>query len=417
MITRQQTVAVIGLGYIGLPTATLLASSGFTVSGVDINPAVVETINAGKVHIEEKDLDGLLHKVLTGGTFRAFTEVPQADYFLIAVPTPLDADHKPNLDFVLSAARAIAPKLQKNNCVILESTSPVGTTEKVARLIRDLRPDLCVPVSGNDQEADIAVTYCPERVLPGKIIRELVSNDRVIGGMTPACAKVAAQFYRLFVKGECLETSARTAEMVKLAENSFRDVNIAFANELSLVADTLEIDIWEVLRLANRHPRVSILKPGPGVGGHCIAVDPWFLVAGAPEAARLVRTAREVNTHKSRHVFERLDNLLCTMPDRKMAVLGLAFKPDIDDFRESPALEIASDLARLHGVRMMMVEPFADTLPEPLAGSGATLCDLEEAVREAEIIAILVDHTAFGGLTRQMLSGKIVYDSRGMLSK
>lgn len=417
MHSETQTVAVIGLGYIGLPTAALLASCGYEVRGVDTNPEVVETINAGKVHIEEKDLDGLVHKVVTAGSFRAFTQVPAADIFLIAVPTPLDEARNPVLDFVDSAARAIAPMLQTGNCIVLESTSPVGTTEAVAQTIRDLRPDLTIPSPDCTGSADIAIAYCPERVLPGKIIRELISNDRVIGGITPDCAKVAAKFYRSFVKGVCLETTARTAEMVKLAENSFRDVNIAFANELSLIAESLNIDIWEVLRLANRHPRVSILKPGPGVGGHCIAVDPWFLVAGAPEAARLIRTGREVNTHKSTHVFTTLDRMLRTNPEKKAAILGLAFKPDIDDFRESPSLEITEQLSAHHGERLLVVEPFTEHLPPSLFQSGARLCELDEAVSAADIIAILVDHSAFGGLTRSMLSDKIVYDTRGMLSQ
>jgi UDP-N-acetyl-D-mannosaminuronic acid dehydrogenase len=410
-------VAVIGLGYIGLPTAALLASFGWGVCGVDVSQKVVDTVNAGGVHIEERDLDKLVHDAITAQTLVASTEVPTASFYMIAVPTPLGPDNAPDISYVEAAARAIAPKILPGACVIVESTSPVGTTERVAQIIAQLRPDLIVPHDGCTDEADIALAYCPERVLPGRIVNELVHNDRVIGGVTPACAERAAVLYTSFVKGDCFYTTARIAETVKLVENSFRDVNIAFANELSMIADVIGVDVWDVIRLANRHPRVNILQPGPGVGGHCIAVDPWFLVAGAPQAARLVRTAREVNDHKAVHTENRIRALLGAAPDGKVALLGLAFKPDIDDFRESPALEIAEALSHTHGNRILVVEPFADQLPKALADTGAELVTLDAGLRQAEIVVVLVDHTAFRHLTPHELAGKLVFDTRGMLRR
>ncbi|MFO6448146.1 UDP-N-acetyl-D-mannosamine dehydrogenase [Erythrobacter sp. NE805] len=410
-------VAVIGLGYIGLPTAALLASYGWSVCGVDVSQRVVDTVNAGGVHIEERDLDTLVQQAIAAQTLVASCEVPTASFYMIAVPTPLGTGNTPDISFVEAAARAIAPKILPGACVIVESTSPVGTTERVAAIIAEARPDLVVPRDGGTEEADIALAYCPERVLPGRIVNELVHNDRVIGGVTPACAERAAVLYTSFVKGDCLYTTARVAETVKLVENSFRDVNIAFANELSMIADTIGVDVWDVIRLANRHPRVNILQPGPGVGGHCIAVDPWFLVAGAPQAARLVRTAREVNDHKAHYTEERIRALLSAAPEGKVALLGLAFKPDIDDFRESPALEIAEALARTHGERILVVEPFTEDLPTALAGTGASLATLDAGLRQAEIVVVLVDHTAFRHLSPQDLAGKLVFDTRGMLRR
>ena len=410
-------VAVIGLGYIGLPTAALLASYGWSVCGVDVSQTVVDTVNAGHVHIEERDLDVLVRDAVASKTLVAATEVPTANFFMIAVPTPLGENKAPDISYVEAAARAIAPKILPGACVIIESTSPVGTTERVAEIIAQARPDLAIPCEGGTDEADIALAYCPERVLPGRIVNELVHNDRVIGGVTAACAERAAVLYTSFVKGDCLYTTARVAETVKLVENSFRDVNIAFANELSMIADKIGVDVWNVIRLANRHPRVNILQPGPGVGGHCIAVDPWFLVAGAPEAARLVRTAREVNDHKAVHTEGRIRALLDAAPQGKVALLGLAFKPDIDDFRESPALEIAAALARTHGERIVLVEPFAVDLPACFAGTGAVLETLDAALRQAEILVVLVDHTAFKHLSAEDLAEKLVFDTRGMLRR
>lgn len=410
----QFDVAMIGLGYIGLPTAAVIARSGLKVRGVDINQSAVETINSGGVHIEEKDLDALVHDVVERGLLSASTEAPEADTYLIAVPTPFKGDHEPDISYVLSALEMIAPKVQPGNCVILESTSPVGTTKKIAARLAELRPDLKVPGHCDDAAHDVHLAYCPERVLPGHIIAELVSNDRVIGGLTPACSERAAGFYRQFVEGDCLPTTAGAAEMVKLSENSFRDVNIAFANELSLIAEEMDIDVWEVIRLANRHPRVNILQPGPGVGGHCIAVDPWFLVAGSPDKARLIRTAREVNDGKAVHVAERLKGMMDARADTKLALLGLAFKPNIDDFRESPALEIAEELAGDYGERLLVVEPYTQELPGKLAGSGAALVSLEDAMAQAELVAVLVDHDAFKNAPKSIKEGKVVYDTRGM---
>ena len=407
-------VAMIGLGYIGLPTAAVVARSGLSVCGVDVRPDVVDTINAAGVHIEEKDLDALVKDVVGRGLLCASTEAPEAGVYVIAVPTPFKDGHEPDLSYVMSALELIAPKVRPGNCIILESTSPVGTTKQMAKRLAELRPDLAVPTVSSGDAHDVHIAYCPERVLPGRIIEELVSNDRVIGGLTVACAERAAAFYQRFVEGGCLTTTAGTAEMVKLSENSFRDVNIAFANELSLIAEEMEIDVWEVIRLANRHPRVSILQPGPGVGGHCIAVDPWFLVAGSPQHSRLIKTAREVNDGKSVHVAERLKGMLDARPDAKLALLGLAFKPNIDDFRESPALHIAEALVADYADRLIVVEPFTRELPGKLAGTDARLATLAEAMAEAELVAVLVDHSQFRNAPRSLTRGKTVYDTRGM---
>ncbi len=415
--TPDFQVAVIGLGYIGLPTAAVLASYGWDVCGVDVSENVVETVNGGGVHIEERDLDRLVSEAIEKGKLTASLDVPTAHFYMIAVPTPLTDENLPDISYVERAARAIAPNILPGACVIVESTSPVGTTEKVAQIIAELRPDLAVPVYGEQRGGDIALAYCPERVLPGKIVRELVQNDRVIGGVTPECAARAKALYASFVEGDCLMTNARVAETVKLVENSFRDVNIAFANELSVIADDLGVDVWDVIALANRHPRVNVLQPGPGVGGHCIAVDPWFLVSGSPKAARLIRTAREVNDFKANYTERRIRGLLDAVPGGKVALLGLAFKPDIDDFRESPALEIALDLARTRGQRILVVEPFAEELPSGFAGTGARLASLDEGLEEADIVVVLVDHTAFKHLTQESLRGKLVFDTRGMLKK
>ena len=411
--SQRYDVAMIGLGYIGLPTAAVIARSGLRVCGVDINRTTVDTVNAGRIHTEEKDLDALVRDVVERGLLSASTEAPEADTFLIAVPTPLAQGNRPDISHVLSAVELIAPRLRSGNCVILESTSPIGTTEKVAAMLAELRPDLCIP--GHCQgDHDVHIAYCPERVLPGQIIAELVSNDRVIGGLTPSCSERAGAFYRGFVEGACLPTSAGAAEMVKLSENSFRDVNIAFANELSMIAEDNGIDVWDVIRLANRHPRVNILQPGPGVGGHCIAVDPWFLAAGSPDLSPLIRTARQVNDAKATHVAEHLVSLLEAHPDKRLAILGLTFKPNIDDIRESPALEIAEHVAAKFGHRTLVVEPYLDALPQSLARGEAKLVSLEEAVEKAGLIAVLVDHKPFRDAPRSIGEGKIVYDTRGM---
>ncbi|SEL58226.1 UDP-N-acetyl-D-mannosaminuronic acid dehydrogenase [Sphingomonas palmae] len=407
-------VCVLGLGYIGLPTAAVIARTGAQVLGIDVSPHVVETVNSGRVHIEEVDLDGLVSGVVARGSLRASTQIEPADVFVIAVPTPFGADHVPDVGYVLKAATAVATVLKVGDTVILESTSPVGTTEQVRDFIAELRPDLKVPGRSSGGHADVAIAYCPERVLPGRILVELIDNDRVIGGITPRCARRALHFYRRFVRGACVTTTARAAEMTKLTENAFRDVNIAFANELSRVAETLGVDVWEVIRLANRHPRVNILQPGPGVGGHCIAVDPWFLVHGAPDDTQLIRTAREVNDAKCDHVIARASALIAAHPGVPVACLGLAFKANIDDFRESPALKVAVALAQRFGSRVQIVEPYADTLPSAFDGTGATLVDLDDALERAGVMIALVDHDLFRSVPLEERCDKHVYDTRGI---
>lgn len=409
----QKTVAVIGLGYIGLPTAALIARSGMRVLGVDVSAHVVETVNSGRIHIEEVDLDGLVQGVVSRGLLRASLSVEPSDVFVIAVPTPVSQDNAPDISYVLAAARTIAPVLSAGNVVILESTSPVGTTEAMRDELARLRPDLVMPgLPGNG--ADISIAYCPERVLPGRILVELVDNDRCIGGITPRCARKALGFYRQFVRGACVTTTARAAEMVKLVENSYRDVNIAFANELSVIADGMGIDVWDVIRLANRHPRVNILQPGPGVGGHCIAVDPWFLVHGDPVNSRLIRTAREVNDAKTDYVVEQASRLIDERPGGLIACLGLAFKPNIDDFRESPAVKVAERLVARYGARVKLVEPYAADLPPELAGTPAELIDIDDALERCETLIVLVDHDIFKSVPVDERAGKAVYDTRGM---
>ena len=404
-------VVVVGLGYIGLPTAAVIARTGAKVLGIDVSEHVVETVNSGRIHIEEVDLDGLVSGVVARGTLRASTQIEPADVFVIAVPTPFGEDHAPNIGYVLRAATTVAAALKAGDTVILESTSPVGTTEQVRDLLAKLRPDLKAP--GLGEGADYALAYCPERVLPGRILVELIDNDRVIGGITPRCARKALSFYRRFVRGACVTTSARAAEMTKLTENAFRDVNIAFANELSLVADTMGVDVWEVIRLANRHPRVNILQPGPGVGGHCIAVDPWFLVAADPAQTPLIRTAREVNDGKTDHVVAKAAELIASRPG-PVACLGLAFKANIDDFRESPALKVAAALAHRFGERVRIVEPYARELPRDFDATGATLIDLDTAIETCPTMIVLVDHDLFRSVPLDERSGKAVLDTRGI---
>lgn len=397
-----ERISVIGLGYIGLPTAAMFASRKIEVIGVDVNPRAVNTINRGEIHIIEPDLDMVVHAAVKEGYLRATQEPEAADAFLIAVPTPFKGEnHEPDLSCIEAAARAIAPVLAPGNLVILESTSPVGATESMAEWLAEMRPDLTFP-QDQGEASDIRIAHCPERVLPGKVMRELITNDRVIGGMTRKCSELAARLYRTFVSGECVIASGpRVAEMAKLTENSFRDVNIAFANELSLICDKLDMDVWELIRLANRHPRVNILQPGPGVGGHCIAVDPWFIVSSAPKEARLIRMAREVNDSKpawvlgqvhmaiERHLAANAGKL---SPDVSVVIYGLAFKPDIDDLRESPALAIARRIVEEHPGPIWVVEPNVDYLPEGL--ERASLVGLD-AASSGDLHVMLVDHTPF----------------------
>ena len=411
----KPAVCVVGLGYIGLPTAAAIARAGCPVLGVDVSQAVVDTVNRGAIHIEEVDLEGLVQGVVQRGRLRAATSIAAADVFVIAVPTPFakDGEHTPDVSCVLSAATDIAAVLKSGDLVIVESTCPVGTTEAVRDLLAGLRPDLALP-GASPQTPDVAIAYCPERVLPGRILEELTNNDRSIGGITPRCARKALAFYKRFVRGACEATDSRSAEMTKLVENAYRDVNIAFANELSIVADRLGLDVWEVIRLANRHPRVNILNPGPGVGGHCIAVDPWFIVHGAPADTPLIRTARAVNDAKIQHVIDRAGALVEANPGVPVACLGLAFKADVDDFRESPARLVAATLARRFGARIHVVEPHARELPIEFGGTGATQIDLDTALERCAVLIVLVDHDVFRAIPPAERAGKAIYDTRGI---
>ncbi|WP_349921791.1 UDP-N-acetyl-D-mannosamine dehydrogenase [Aeromonas veronii] len=396
-------ISIIGLGYIGLPTAAVIASNGIRVFGFDINHGTVNTINNGKIHIVEPGLEELVRRAVDDGYLTAHTIPQQADVFLVAVPTPFQGENKePDLSFIQQAAISLAPCLKPGNLVILESTSPVGTTEKMANWLSEARPDLTFPHTAKAGVcSDVKVAYCPERVLPGHVVRELVDNDRIIGGLDTASTEAAMVFYRLFVKnGECIATTARTAEMSKLAENSFRDVNIAFANELSFICDRQGIDVWELISLANRHPRVNILQPGCGVGGHCIAVDPWFIVNQNPEQAKIIKQARLVNDYKPLYVVEKIEGVLSEMSSRKIACLGLSFKPNVDDLRESPALNITRILAGAPQNEILVVEPYISALPHEFSDlENVQLMTLTDALEKADIVVQLVNHRQFSGVS------------------
>lgn len=419
---KFDVVSVVGLGYIGLPTAAVFASRKVRVVGVDICQATVDVVNGGGVHIIEPDLDVLVRAVVSTGYLSASISPVPADAFLIAVPTPFSEGNVPDLKYVQAAAISIAPVLKKGDLVILESTCPVGATEQMADWLAAARPDLTFPQQMAD-ESDIRIAHCPERVLPGHVLRELVQNDRVIGGMTPSCSMRAEQLYKTFVEGECVTTDVRTAELCKLTENSFRDVNIAFANELSIICDKLGVNVWELIRLANRHPRVDILQPGPGVGGHCIAVDPWFIVSQAPQESQLIRTARQVNDSKPKWVCERADQLVREVADIagkpishvKIACFGLAFKADIDDLRESPALAITLDLGARYPGQVVAVEPHIDARPQALERAGVELVDFAGAAT-ADVLVFLVDHKVFGGQTVELTVNQRALDTRGSVT-
>jgi UDP-N-acetyl-D-mannosaminuronic acid dehydrogenase len=405
---QPKKVCVVGLGYIGLPTAALLASNGFNVVGVDLNTHAVDTINQGLIHIVEPDLDAFVRSAVAAKRLTAFTTPQAGDIYMICVPTPFhegDGIPQPNIDYVIAATRSIANFIKPGDLVILESTSPVGTTEKMEAELRDAGVDV----------SQIHMAYCPERVLPGKIMTELVENDRVVGGLTPAATKAVSNFYKTFVRGSVLETDAKTAEMCKLTENSFRDVNIAFANELSMLCAKSDINVWNLIALANRHPRVNILQPGAGVGGHCIAVDPWFIVAGDPETARIIRTAREVNNHKTEWAIDQIKIAVADASARtgrkpKVACLGLAFKPDIDDLRESPAVHIASELLA-QGYDVVAVEPNID------AHDKFAMVSLDDALATADVFAVLVKHRQFlDGLVKTSMVDRLALDFCGILS-
>lgn len=395
-------ICVMGLGYIGLPTASLLANRGHKVHGVDVTERVVSTINQGRIHIKEPALDVMVRSAVNSGNLVASLEPAPAQVFIVAVPTPFKEGFQPDMEYVESATAAIAPHIRAGNLVILESTSPPGTTEAMAAQLEALRPDLC------EGGRSFHVAHCPERVLPGQILQELVGNDRIVGGVDKASTQEAVAFYKTFVQGAVLPTDARTAEMAKLVENSYRDVNIAFANELSLISEHLGIDVWELIRLANRHPRVEILRPGPGVGGHCLAVDPWFIVDRAPAQSRLIRTAREINDAKADWVVERVQERAERFRAPLIACLGLAYKPDVDDLRESPALHITRALASAHGERVMAVEPNIAQHPD------FQLFSLDEALERADIVVALVSHREFKEIPAERLLTKVLIDTCGV---
>lgn len=409
-VNEYQKICVMGLGYIGLPTASLLATKGFEVVGVDVSQKVVDTINQGEIHIVEPDLDILVKSAVHSGNLSASLEPCEADVFIIAVPTPFKdggpehiSGKKPDLSYIESATKKISSYIKPDNLVILESTSPVGTTDEVVAEI--------LKGAGHAVGENVYVSHCPERVLPGRILIELVENDRVVGGINDASTKVTVDFYERFVRGSVLPTTAKTAEMVKLTENSSRDVQIAFANELSMICETENIDTWEVIELANRHPRVNILNPGPGVGGHCIAVDPWFIVDRSPEHSRLIRTAREVNDLKPEWVIERIKKYANKLKNPKIGCLGITFKADVDDLRESPAFGIVNRLIQMGIGEISVCEPNIKAI------DGIELCGLDDLIMNSDILLLLVDHKEFRALSSKCLDEKIIIDTRGFLKK
>ncbi len=386
LMHQEKKICVIGLGYIGLPTAALLANRGYNVHGVDVVQSTVDIINRGEIHIVEPGLDAFVQSAVNSGKLKADLKPTEADVFIIAVPTPFHEGYIPNVDYIVSATKAIAPFVKEGNIVILESTSPVGTTDMMEDVLKEEGVDT----------SKLYIAHCPERVLPGRIMIELVENDRIVGGTTPEATRATVEFYKTFVEGEVLSTDAKTAEMAKLTENSFRDTNIAFANELSILCDKFDIDVWELIALANRHPRVNILQPGAGVGGHCIAVDPWFIVHAGGEDAKMIRTAREVNTYKTEWAIEKIKNEALKFENEhgrkaKVACMGLAFKPDIDDLRESPALYITRRLIA-GGLDVLAVEPNVEDFTE------FAIVDYKEALEQADVVTFLVAHKEFKGL-------------------
>jgi UDP-N-acetyl-D-mannosaminuronic acid dehydrogenase len=425
-----ETISVIGMGYIGLPTAAMFAAYGKSVIGVDISQDTVDTINRGEIHIVEPELDAIVHKSVFNGKLKAVLIPEPADAFLIAVPTPfLPIKHlsdipQPDLKYIQAAAKAIAPVLKKGNLIILESTSPVGTTEKMADWLAEARLDLTFPRT-DGEDSDIRIAHCPERVLPGHVVRELVENDRVIGGLTNKCSMAAVELYKTFVQGDCVITNARTAEMAKLTENSCRDIQIAFANELSIICDDLDINVWELIALANRHPRINILQPGPGVGGHCIAVDPWFIVSKTPEQAKLIRTAREVNDSKPDWVIDKTNKVIdsfiishnvSSVEIVTVAIYGIAFKANIDDLRESPAMNIVNKLMNKSKVNLLIVEPNIKELPEKLRGC-TELVNIAVAMKNADVHLLLVDHHEFYNIDTSLINNNYLVDTKGIWSQ
>ena len=417
---KIKKISIIGLGYIGLPTAAVFASKKIKVVGVDIGEKIVNTINQGKIHIVENDLESLVRKVVKQGFLRATTKSEPADVFFITVPTPFKGKKfKPDLSFVMNACKSISPNLKKGNLVVLESTSPVGTTEKISNWLAKARPDLTFPHT-HGEKSNIRIAYCPERVLPGKILYELVHNDRVIGGMTSKCSEVTSKVYKLFVKGKFDITNPRTAEMSKLTENSFRDVNIAFANELSIICDKLNINVWELVKIANLHPRVNILQPGPGVGGHCIAIDPWFIVNKNSADARLIRLARQINDQKLDWVVKKVKKEVANYLEKNstkkiknvtIGCFGITYKPNIDDIRESPALKITKKIANQHPGKVIVFEPNIKILPKILNNKNLYLKPFKKKSSSVNIAVLLVDHNQFKNI--KVLANKKI-DTRGI---
>ncbi|PRB77944.1 UDP-N-acetyl-D-mannosamine dehydrogenase [Arthrobacter sp. MYb214] len=401
-------VCVVGMGYIGLPTSVVLAKAGWRVHGVDINEKAVELLSNGVATFEEPGISAALKSSVLSGNLTVGSVPKESKVYIIAVPTPIDANFEPDTSYIRSAVESVALLAKADDLFILESTSPVGTTEMIRDILHDLRPDLT--------NALMYFAHCPERVIPGRMMKEIISNDRVVGGIDANSAEKAANLYRSFCEGEIHLTDARTAELTKLTENSFRDVNIAFANELSIVADHLGVNVWEVIELANKHPRVQILQPGPGVGGHCIAVDPWFLVASAPMKTSLIRSARRVNDSKPRFVVDKIATYLRETNRESVALLGLAFKANVDDLRESPAVNIAVELAEhFPNVRLSIVEPFVDELPRALQNfDNVHLVDLQVAFDNEQLIVLLVDHDIFKLIPKSTLEAKDLVDTRGM---
>ena len=412
-------VSVIGLGYIGLPTAAIISNREIVTFGIDINDDVVDSVNNGKIHITDPGLKKIVQESVESGFLKAYSQPKSSDVYIITVPTPLKQGNLPDIKYVEDAIKNIAPVLDKNNLIIIESTSPVGTSKKMSRILKKLRPELSFPHEDLN-EIDINIAYCPERVIPGNTLNELVSNDRVIGGITDECADMASKFYSKFITGKCHKTNAETAELSKLAENSFRDVNIAFANELSMICDENNINPWELIEIANKHPRVNILQPGPGVGGHCIAVDPWFIVANS-NVARLIQQSREVNLYKTEYVFKKLEKEIKNILSKKevnekeitVAFFGIAFKANIDDLRGSPALEIVKKTIEFFDCSILIVEPNIQELPNDIKNN-SNLVSLSDGIKNCDIAISLVDHKEFAEIKRLDFNGKILIDSKGI---
>jgi UDP-N-acetyl-D-mannosaminuronic acid dehydrogenase len=414
-------VAIYGLGYIGLPTAALVASSGIKVIGIDNNQNIIDKINKGEIINFEENLEEIVLKVIQNGSLNVTDEPSSADTYIITVPTPANSENIPDLSYVEQVSKTIAPLLNKGNMIILESTLPVGGTTKVIEWILEERSDLKIPLisSKSKQETDINIAYCPERVLPGNILKELINNDRIIGGLTKSCSDKAHSFYKSFILGDCLKTNIKTAELSKLVENSYRDVNIAFANELSLICEEEGVNVWELIKLANRHPRVDILQPGPGVGGHCIAIDPWFIVNNNPELSNLIKMARLVNDSIPGKVVEKVNRYIDHCGKSKeeitIAILGLAYKANVDDIRESPALEIVRQINKLEIFQQLIVEPNIDNIPLEFKDTKTKICSIDNAIEQSDIVLLLVDHKEFYDLDKKIFIGKQIIDTKGIL--